>query len=56
MVICNLCGEDVPEDEAGMGQTLKVVHEHEHSDEKRKLGMTMMEYIEYCKTKRISPE
>ena len=46
---CKLCGEDVPYDDAGMGQTLMVVHEHKHSREMEKLGMDGQRYFQYCK-------
>lgn len=52
MTVCQLCGEDVPEDEAGIGQTLKVVHEHQHAEEMKALGMDIGRYTEYCKQRR----
>ena len=51
MTICNLCGEDIYEDNLGIGQTLKVVHEYEHQEEMERLGMTIEQYVEYCKIK-----
>ena len=46
---CRLCCEDVPYDDAGMGQTLLVVHENKHIREKKRLGMTMDAYAAYCR-------
>lgn len=46
---CMLCGEEVPWDNAGMGQTIMVVHEHKHSREMKKLGMNPQQYFHYCK-------
>ena len=46
---CKLCGENVPWDNAGMGQTLLVVHENQHSREMNQLGLTAQQYFAYCK-------
>ena len=49
MVICRLCGEDVPSDNKGMGLTLVVVHENHHATEMKRLGMNIEQYVKWCK-------
>jgi hypothetical protein len=53
MVVCNLCGEDVPADDRGIGGTLMVVHAHEHDEERKKLGMPLAAYCAMCRRRRV---
>ena len=55
MVKCQLCGEEVPADNMGIGGTLMVVHGNEHDKERKRLKMPIQDYVDFCQKNPHSP-